>query len=97
MICMCLALAMTARGRIQQPVYQRTDSITICRLLENGPDAALWEAEPRTGRPHQIRAHLAGRNLVFRWSIYLFLFFFVILCGKYGPGYNAASFIYMGF
>ena len=48
-------------------------------------------------RGWQIRAHLAGRNLVFRWSIYLFLFFFVILCGKYGPGYNAASFIYMGF
>lgn len=35
-------------------------SITVCRLLENGPDAALWEAEPRTGRPHQIRIHLAA-------------------------------------
>ena len=35
-------------------------SLTICRLLEDGPDAALWEAEPRTGRPHQIRIHLAA-------------------------------------
>ena len=48
-------------------------------------------------RGWSIREHIAGRNIIFRWSIYLFLFFFVVLFGKYGPGYNAASFIYMGF
>ncbi len=48
-------------------------------------------------RGWNIREHLAGRNIVFRWAVYLFLFFLVILFGKYGPGYNASSFIYMDF
>lgn len=48
-------------------------------------------------RGWKIREHLAGRNLVFRWMVYLFIFFLVILFGKYGPGYDVSSFIYAGF
>lgn len=44
-----------------------------------------------------IREHLAERNILFRWAVYLFILFCVVLFGKYGPGYNAASFIYMKF
>lgn len=55
---MCLALAMTARGRIQQPVYQRTDSITICRLLSEvrrqpaGTNIPLFFARQFLGVPY---------------------------------------------
>lgn len=48
-------------------------------------------------RGWSIRRHLAERNILFRWAVYLFIFFLVILFGKYGQGYNAASFIYMDF
>lgn len=48
-------------------------------------------------RGWQIREHLAGRNILFRWAVYLFILFFIFLFGKYGPGFNASSFIYMDF
>ena len=32
-----------------------------------------------------------------RWIIWIFLFVFVLIWGKYGPGYDAAEFIYRGF
>lgn len=44
-----------------------------------------------------IREWLAGQNLIFRWVLYLALFFFVIIFGMYGKQYNAADFIYQGF
>lgn len=48
-------------------------------------------------RGWNLRKHIAERNILFRWAVYLFLFFFVILFGKYGSGYDASSFIYMDF
>lgn len=44
-----------------------------------------------------VRETLAKQNLVFRWFFYLLLIFSVLLWGCYGPGYNAADFIYQGF
>ncbi|MBD5468103.1 MAG: MBOAT family protein [Lachnospiraceae bacterium] len=44
-----------------------------------------------------VRERLAGQNLVFRWGLYLVLFFTVIIFGVYGKEYNAADFIYQGF
>lgn len=44
-----------------------------------------------------VRKMIAGQNLVFRWFVYLVLIFAVLLLGKYGPGYNAADFIYQLF
>lgn len=40
---------------------------------------------------------LNEQNLVFRWIIIYILFFAVIVFGKYGPGYDAAGFIYEQF
>lgn len=40
---------------------------------------------------------LSKQNLVFRWIIIYALFFAVLVFGKYGPGYDAAGFIYEQF
>ncbi|WP_195282625.1 MBOAT family O-acyltransferase [Harryflintia acetispora] len=41
-----------------------------------------------------IRKMLSNQNLVYRWIILFGLIFSVIILGNYGPGYDAASFIY---
>jgi 23S rRNA pseudouridine1911/1915/1917 synthase len=33
---------------------------SVCIVRETGPDATLWDVELVTGRPHQIRIHLAA-------------------------------------
>lgn len=45
----------------------------------------------------RVRETLAKQNIVFRWSIMLLGLIAVILFGIYGPGYDAASFIYEQF
>lgn len=45
----------------------------------------------------RVREWAAGQNLVFRWVLYLVLFFAVVIFGMYGKQYNAADFIYQGF
>lgn len=44
-----------------------------------------------------IRERLARQNGVFQFIVMLALFTLVLLFGQYGPGYNAASFIYANF
>lgn len=44
-----------------------------------------------------VRELLAKQNLAFRWLVYLALFLAVLVLGRYGPGYNAADFIYARF
>lgn len=43
------------------------------------------------------RLWIARQSFVFRWLIWILLFVFVIIWGKYGPGYDASLFIYQGF
>lgn len=43
------------------------------------------------------RDWMARQGIVFRWMVWLGLFLFVLIYGKYGPGYDAAEFIYQGF
>ncbi len=43
------------------------------------------------------RKWIAEQGIVFRWMVWLGLFFFVLIFGMYGPGYDAAEFIYGGF
>ncbi len=45
----------------------------------------------------RIREALARQNMLFRWAIYLMAFAAVLVFGIYGPGYDAAAFIYRGF
>lgn len=44
-----------------------------------------------------IRDSIGRQNIVFRWAVYLLAIFAVILYGIYGPGYDAASFVYMAY
>ncbi len=44
-----------------------------------------------------LREKLASVPLVLRWAILYALIFYVILLGKYGPGYSASEFIYQNF
>lgn len=41
-----------------------------------------------------IREKISGMNIAVRWTIYYIAIFAIIIFGMYGPGYNAASFIY---
>lgn len=42
----------------------------------------------------RIRQCIAEQGLVFRWCVYYAAIFALIILGMYGPGYDAASFIY---
>lgn len=44
-----------------------------------------------------VRDRIANSNIVFRWSIYYLLIFSIMIFGVYGPGYDAASFVYQEF
>ena len=45
----------------------------------------------------KIRETIAKKNIFIRWAIFYSLIFIIILCGVYGPGYNASDFIYGNF
>ena len=56
----------------------------------------LW-AVSMLQKKSSVREQLANSNLVFRWVIYYALFFAIVIFGIYGPGYDAASFVYEQF
>lgn len=45
----------------------------------------------------RIRESIARQNIVLRWCIYYGAIFALLIFGMYGPGYDAASFIYQRF
>ena len=45
----------------------------------------------------QLYEYLNTKWLWLRWSVYIFLVVAIFLFGIYGPGYNAAEFIYFQF
>lgn len=45
----------------------------------------------------KIRDTLEKQNLAFRWLIYLAAVFSILVFGVYGPGYDAADFVYMAY
>jgi D-alanyl-lipoteichoic acid acyltransferase DltB (MBOAT superfamily) len=44
-----------------------------------------------------ISKHITEQSLPFRWLVYIAAIVFVVTCGIWGPGYDAASFIYSSF
>lgn len=44
-----------------------------------------------------IRDTLNKQNLAFRWLVLASLFFIVLIFGEYGPGYDAAAFLYQAY
>lgn len=44
-----------------------------------------------------VRETIAAQGIVFRWVVYLGAVLAVMIFGIYGPGYNAASFVYMAY
>ncbi len=57
----------------------------------------LWGVSCMQEKGICVRERIAGSNIVFRWAIYYIGFFAILIFGVYGPGYDAASFIYMKF
>lgn len=51
--------------------------------------------QERTGK--HIRTILDTKRFVYRWFLIVFILLFVLLFGIYGPGYDAADFVYMNF
>lgn len=45
----------------------------------------------------RIRETISRQHIVFRWLIYYAVILLILIFGVYGPGYNAASFIYEKF
>ncbi len=45
----------------------------------------------------RLRETIEGQNLAFRWLFYIVAVVAVVLLGVYGPGYNAADFVYANF
>lgn len=45
----------------------------------------------------RIRAAIARENVIIRWGVYYAAIFALLIFGMYGPGYNAAGFIYQRF
>jgi D-alanyl-lipoteichoic acid acyltransferase DltB (MBOAT superfamily) len=71
---------------------ERADSLILVLSL-----FILFAVEAFMAQGRSVREWVGAQNLVFRWAVYCLLIFFVIICGRYGPGYNAAEFIYAGF
>ena len=44
-----------------------------------------------------VRQWISQQNLIFRWGLYYFVIFSILIFGIYGPGYDAAAFIYFQF
>lgn len=44
-----------------------------------------------------VRQWIRGQNLYLRWGIWIGLLLIILIYGQYGPGYDAAEFIYRGF
>lgn len=43
------------------------------------------------------RNWIGKQGIVFRWMLWIGLFFLVLIYGQYGPGFDASEFIYQGF
>ena len=59
--------------------------------------AVLFAADRLHEQNVCIRESIARQNIVFRWIIYLSAVMIILVFGMYGPGYDAAGFIYEKF
>lgn len=59
--------------------------------------AVLMLVETLKERGVYLRKTIAAKPVILRWCIYYALIFAIIIFGFYGPGYDAADFIYAGF
>lgn len=74
-----------ALGLEQKPFHTALLGLVLLLVV-----SALQEKE-------SVRERIARQNLPFRWLIWLALVLAVLVFGQYGPGYNAANFIYANF
>lgn len=51
----------------------------------------------KTYKIDSLRERIGRFNIVVRWALWYALLFYTILLGFYGPGFDAAEFIYQGF
>lgn len=82
--------------------------LTDGTLLQTGLNTANWFVvcaflllllfvDLQHERKVSLRAVIARQPLVFRWAIYIAAVLLLLIFGHYGPGYDAANFIYEAF
>lgn len=57
----------------------------------------LFTVDIKQEKGFRIRQTIAAQNIILRWTVYYAAIFALIIFGIYGPGYDAASFIYQRF
>lgn len=72
-------------------IYQ-TSNLKICFFF-----MAVVGVVSFLGEKLDVRRKLQEQNLYFRWAVYLFMLFSVILFGIYGPGESSDGFLYQRF
>lgn len=80
-----------------EPIEQLGLSPQDYRILQYSILVMLLAGIVSYQKKESIRELISKQNIVFRWLIYLVLYFVVVIYGKYGPGYVASEFIYKGF
>ena len=100
-----LSKAMLIMSRFRHPMFWQLMNGGLYSLGESAPGVRLVLlgiiivvfVDILNERGVRISEWIADQRIWIRWPVYLFGILLVLLCGIWGPGYDAGSFIYYNF